>query len=199
MSVQKVNNARLLCLLLLLIVRIAPAAGAQERSIVLVNLFNNHWTSRVRLWAIDGGDTEAAPATPSLEARFLLLAAACDGAAGKLPPTQGGLELSRKSIAVTASGSNPDVNGTVLRLWELSGAGGACRVKLPAGAAKVTGVDLRGRPHGPAIDVNDGGFDVTLKAFAPASFLMEGLERRRRQDPTLTPAQSRRESTTPFS
>jgi len=45
-------------------------------------------------------------------------------------------------------------------------------VKLPTGTgAKVARqVDFRGRPRGSAIPVKDDSFELSMKAFAPASF-----------------------------
>jgi len=154
---------------------------------VFVNLFNNHWTtnfrlwnegtwtSRVRVWAVEGSDLAAALVTPSAEARFPLLAAMADGAAGKLPATQAGLEVARPGVLVTAFGPNPDDGELRLRLWEHAGQGGACQVRLPArlGAASTQPVDLRGQPLGASLPVQNGTFTVEMGAFAPASFLLK--------------------------
>jgi hypothetical protein len=154
---------------------------------VYVNLFNNQWTTnfrlwnagtwtaRVRVWAVEAAaDTEASLVTPSLEARYPLLAAMAQGHGGTQPRTQTGLELSRKGVLVTAFGANPDGAGTVLRLWELAGRSGTCRVQLPKGlrATSVQPVDLRGRPAGQAIPARGGALVCSLHAFAPASFIL---------------------------
>jgi len=96
---------------------------------VYVNLFNNQWTTnfrlwnagtwtaRVRIWAVAAAaDTEASLVTPSLEARYPLLATMAEGKGGTQPRTRTGLELSRKGVLVTAFGANPDGASTVLRL-----------------------------------------------------------------------------------
>jgi len=154
------------------------------RPVVFVNLFNNQWTTnfrlwnegtwtmRVRLWAFDQFDAESALVTPSLETRYPLQAAVAEGAAGTLPVTQKGLELSVPGVLVTAFGANPDGDGAVLRLWEYAGAGRSCRVHLPAGldVDAVQPVTLRGEPAGKPIPVKNGEFSVNLAAFAPASF-----------------------------
>jgi hypothetical protein len=155
---------------------------------VYINLFNNQWTTNfrlwnegivsanVRIWPIEKGTcSEAALITPSLETRFPLQSAVANGPAGSLPTTAMGLELSRRGFQVTAFGANPDGSGTVLRLWELAGQSGDCQVTLPSGmnVARVQPVDLRGRPTGAAIPVNDGRFTGPLQAFAPASFVLE--------------------------
>jgi len=160
---------------------------APRKSRAFINLFNNQWstnfrlwnagtwTSRVRLWSVAGSDSGKNLVVPSAEARFPLVAAIADGAAGKLPPSQTGLELSRPSVAVTAFGPNPDGNGILLRLWEQAGQAAPVRVQLPPATkvAVVRPVDLRGRPSGEAIPIISGGFTVWLEAFAPASFALE--------------------------
>lgn len=160
-----------------------------DKATAFVNLFNNQWTTnfrfwnsgtwtaRVRIWAINRYDADAALITPSLEARSPLLAVAADGVSGKLPPTQRGLELSRKGVQVTAFGDNPDGAGAILRLWELAGKSGPCRVSLPAGCDVriVQPANLRGEPDGKPIPIKNGAFTVNLKAFAPASFILKTL------------------------
>jgi hypothetical protein len=158
-----------------------------RRPTAFVNLFNNQfnsnfrlwnegtWTSRVRIWAIDRYDSEAALVTPSLEARFPLMAARTDGPPGPLPPARKGLELSRRGALVTAFGPNTDGAGTVLRIWEVAGRAGECIVHLPPGVQTqtVAPIDLRGQPCGTPIAVKDGAFLISLGASAPVSVLME--------------------------
>lgn len=163
-----------------------------RRPTVFFNLFNNQWTtnfrywnegtwtSRVRIWAADRSGAERALITPSLEARYPLLGVVGDGPAGPLPPVRRGLELSRKGVLVTAFGANPDGAGTVLRLWEYAGNSGSCSVRLPAGmdATSVQPVDLRGCPAGKPIAIKQGAFSASLKAFAPASFVIVASEKK---------------------
>ncbi|HNS20889.1 MAG TPA: glycoside hydrolase family 38 C-terminal domain-containing protein [Sedimentisphaerales bacterium] len=162
-----------------------------SRPIVFVNLFNNQWTTnfrlwnegtwtmRVRLWAFDRFDAQSSLITPSLETRYPLLAAAAEGKAGALPATRKGVELSSRGFLVTAFGPNPDGPGTVLRLWEYSGAGRSCWVHLPAGldVDTVHPVTLRGEPAGKPIPVKNGEFSVDLAAFAPASFVIPSISK----------------------
>lgn len=156
---------------------------------VYVNLFNNQWTtnfrlwteeawtSRVRIWAVRPESTpEAALVTPSLEARYPLVTAFADGDAGDGPAEAKGVELSERGSLVTAYGPNPDGAGTVLRLWELSGRSGPCRVTLPEGArfTRVQPVDLRGRSVGAPLGMDpEGRFTVSQRAFAPLSLVLE--------------------------
>jgi hypothetical protein len=132
------------------------------------------WSSRVRLWSVDGKNLESDLITPAWEARSPLKTALCDGPAGKLPPLQAGIELSRKGVLVTALGPNPDGEGTLLRLWEQAGEGGVCQVQLPEALRKVVlqPCDLRGRPQGKPIAPHDGRHEIPLAPFAPASFLL---------------------------
>jgi hypothetical protein len=157
-----------------------------KKAHVYVNLFNNQWTtnfrlwnsgtwtSRVRLWAFDRFEPEPALVTPSLEARFPLQAAVALRPGNQLPATQRGLELSRKGVLVTAFGVNPDGPGKVLRLWEYAGNPGPCRVHFPDDlqTKSVQPIDLRGRATGQPLPIKDGVLEVDLKAFAPASFLI---------------------------
>ncbi len=158
-----------------------------RRPNVFVNLYNNmwgtnfrqwiggSWKSRVRLWSFGDFENEADLITPSHESRTPLVAACANGPKGKLPLSQEGVKLSRKGVLVTAFGENPDGEGLVLRLWEQAGKGGECTVTLPLDIKiqTVHPCDLRGRPFGKPIDVNNGSFDVQLKHNAPASFLID--------------------------
>ena len=154
---------------------------------VYVNLFNNQWstnfrlwnqgtwTSRVRLWTVAGDDAAQNLVTPAEEARFPLCAVAADGPAGRLPSAQSGLELSRKGVAVTAFGPNPDGEGLVLRLWEQAGQSGDCRIQLPPGLhiEQAQPTDFRGSPIGEPVQVSNNHFSIPLRAFAPATFRLD--------------------------
>jgi hypothetical protein len=155
---------------------------------VYVNLYNNHWrtnfaswvgngspmTARVRLWAFNQFTSEAALYSPAMEARVPLGAARSTALPGQLPPTQAGLALSRKGVAVTAFGPNPDGAGTVLRVWEQGGVNGNCTLTLPAGVPfKIaTPVTLRGEKMGMPIKIEKGKLTFNLRAYAPASFVL---------------------------
>jgi hypothetical protein len=163
--------------------------GSRE-PVVFVNVFNNvwgtnfqqwtegTWQSRVRIWAVEGKGIEADLITPSWEARAPCKAAFFDGPAGTLPPSQSGIELSRKGVLVTAFGPNPDGEGMLFRLWEQAGEDGICRVRLPDGmeVKQAQPCDLRGRPRGEPLAVRDGSIEVPLTHFAPASLLLEPAE-----------------------
>ena len=155
---------------------------------VYVNLFNNQWTTnfrlwnegtwttRVRLWPIAAGaDNEAALVTPSLEARYPLLAAFVDAPAGAHPARARGLEVSNRGTLVTAFGANPDGPGTLLRVWELAGRTAVCDVRLPEGhrLTRVQPVDLRGRPQSEPRSLQDGAVRLPLRGFAPGSVVLE--------------------------
>jgi hypothetical protein len=78
-------------------------------------------------------------------------------------------------VLVTAFGGNPNGAGTLLRLWEQSGAGGSLTVTLPAGLkpAQAQPISLRGEKSGQPIPLIDGRLTFTLPAFAPASFILQ--------------------------
>ena len=148
---------------------------------VFVNLYNNEWntnfpewqggswTSRVRLWP----NTELN--VPSWEARLPLLAATADGPAGNLPATNTGITVSRPGTLVTAFGQNPDGPGIVLRIWEQNGQAGELTVTLPATAkcTTATPVNLRGEISGNPIAITAGKLTFPLRAYAPASFVLQ--------------------------
>ena len=153
---------------------------------VYINLYNNTWatnfrewwggtlTSTVRLWSYEQYNGESSVFTPAMEARVPLLSSRSSGKPGNLPVAQSGITLSRKGIAVTTFGKNPDGNGTLLRLWEESGASGSCEVTLPHGLKVSTAqpVDLRGCKTGKALAIRNGVFVFDAKGFAPASFIL---------------------------
>ncbi len=159
-----------------------------RHSRVYFNLFNNQWTtnfrlwnggtwtSRVRLWAVEGENTAQSLIVPAAAARAPLAAALASGPSGPLPPMQPGLEVSAAGTLVTAFGPNPDGSGTVLRLWECAGLGGPCEIHLPAGcqAATAQRVDLRGQSLGAPVAIRERRWNVTLEPFAPATFLLNG-------------------------
>jgi hypothetical protein len=155
---------------------------------VYINLYNNHWrtnfvawigngermSSRVRLWSFDRFNSESALYTPAMEARVPLKVSRSRSNPGTLPVTQSGISLSRKGIALTAFGPNPDGKGTILRLWEQGGVSGDVEVVLPAGAKFIsaTPVNLRGEKVGETVKIMDGKIRVGLKAYAPVSLIM---------------------------
>jgi hypothetical protein len=160
------------------------------KPVAFVNLYNNmwntnfplwiegSWSSRVRFWPIEAGKQSIAEnlAVQSWEARLPLLAAVADGPSGALPNVRSGLRLSRSGVLLTAFGTNPDGDaGTLLRIWDQSGASGRLDIELPPGflAAKARPVDLRGEKIGEPIDIASGKFSIDLEAFAPASFILE--------------------------
>jgi alpha-mannosidase len=160
-----------------------------KKPIVYVNLYNNQWntnyrywypgswSSRVRIWSFDSNTAkEQQMAVPALEARTPLQVVRSENSTGKLPAQQKGIELSRAGIVITAYGQDPDGNkGTLLRLWEQAGSGGMVSISLPAGKkfSKAKPVNLRGQVNGKSISIVNGKFNYTIKAFGPASFLLE--------------------------
>lgn len=155
---------------------------------VFVNIYNNmwntnfplwqegSWSERVRIWPV-AKQTQTVPnlVQNSWEARLPLLTGVSEGTVGKLPIKKEGIALSRRSILVTAFGENPDGNGTVLRLWEQGGTSGNLTVRLPKGSkyTKATAVNLRGEPMGKSFRIIEDKFVVDLKAYAPASYILQ--------------------------
>lgn len=158
-----------------------------DRANVYVNLFNNvwgtnfqqwiegSWSARVRLWAIGQSYRDDKMIVPSLEARYNCVAATAGGPGGQLPAQSTGVSVSRPGIMTTAFGPNPFGRGTILRLWETAGSGGTCTVTLPP-AMKIEQLqpcNLRGKIEGDPIKPTNGRFDLNIKPFAPASFIIE--------------------------
>ena len=157
-----------------------------EKSRVYVNLYNNQYatnfrewwggrlSSRVRLWTFAKYQTETSLYTPAMEARVPLSAAPASYKAGTLPPGQAGIVLSRKGIAVTAFGPNPDGPGTILRLWEQTGTSGEVTVTLPQryDGSQAIPVNLRGEKTGDPVSLASARLKFKMAAYAPVSFVL---------------------------
>jgi len=158
-----------------------------QRPYVFVNLFNNLWTTnfrfwnegrivaRIRMWAYGQYDAETSLIRPAMEARHDIVGGAGNGPAGPLPPVQTGVEVDRGGVFVSALGDNPDGAGTVLRLWELAGRSGDCRVRLPGKLARtvVQPINLRGEPQGAPLVIQNDSFVAPLERFAPYTVLLK--------------------------
>jgi hypothetical protein len=156
---------------------------------IFINLYNNHWrtnfaawigngermSSRVRIWSFDRYNTEETLYSPAMEARIPLKVSRSRSNPGQLPATQAGVSLSRKGIALTAFGPNPDGKGTILRLWEQSGKGGPVEIILPSGNnfTKATPVTLRGEKTGESKPILDRRIRIELNAYSPVSLILE--------------------------
>ncbi|MBI9018362.1 MAG: hypothetical protein JEZ07_14000 [Phycisphaerae bacterium] len=157
-----------------------------KKPVVFVNLYNNmwgtnfrqwisgSWSSCIRLWASSQYNSQASLISPANSSRMPLVAGFADGPKGNAPSYYEGLSLSRKGIAVTAFGDNPDGEGIVLRLWEQAGKSGICTVRLPADMviSNIEMCDLRGRPIAKSIKMENNQFDVQINANAPVSFII---------------------------
>lgn len=154
---------------------------------VFVNLYNNMWNTNFALWQ-DGSWTENVRVWPlgkgsetisnliknGWETRLPLLTGLADGAPGKLPLNKSGIAVSEPGVLITAFGENPDGKGTVLRLWEQAGKSGALTLTLPGKQyAKAVPVNLRSEVVGKAISIANGKFNCNIKAFGPASFILQ--------------------------
>ncbi len=159
-----------------------------KKPYIYLNLYNNHWRTnfpawigngqrmeaRVRIWSFNNYNTESSLFTPAMETRVPLKAAFSEVKNGNLPVTQSGIILSRKGVALTAFGPNPDGDGLILRLWEQAGISGACTVIFPEGMNIdiIQPVDLRGSIIGNPMEVTNGKFTFDLAAYSPASFVI---------------------------
>jgi hypothetical protein len=157
-----------------------------QKPTAFVNLYNNmwntnfplwqdgSWSSRVRIWPV-AKDIRIPQdlAVRSWEARTPLLTAKVEASSNQLPATQTGVAVSRPGVLVTAFGENPDGKGTVLRVWDQSGESGDLTVSVPGAFKTATPVDLRGENPGKPLPVRDGKLVFPLKAWAPASFILE--------------------------
>jgi alpha-mannosidase len=156
---------------------------------IYLNLYNNHWrtnfpawigngqrmSARVRIWTFDTFAIESLLYTPSMETRVPLQVACSKVKNGKLPVTQQGISFSRKGVALSAFGPNPDGDGIVLRVWEQGGVSGNLEIILPSVAKFTTAqpVNLRGEKLGEPVKITDGRLSFNLHAYAPASFILE--------------------------
>ncbi|TNF74276.1 MAG: hypothetical protein EP302_03080 [Bacteroidetes bacterium] len=158
-----------------------------EKPSVYFNLFNNQWTTnyrfwnegkwtyRFRIWSYDQYDAATSLITPSLEMRYPVQTGSANASRGTLPTQRRGLSVSRPGVLVTAFGSNPDGEGTLLRVWEQAGVSGKLAVELPEGSrfATATPVNLRGEKTEKSLQIRDSRLVFELGAFAPASFILE--------------------------
>jgi hypothetical protein len=156
------------------------------KPLALVSMFNNIWTinfpywiqgslsSRVRIWATENlNDTSLV--NNAMEARNPVLVGISDGQAGKLPATAAGLELSRKGVNLVSFISNPDGNGSLIRLWEQSGLSDTLTIQFPEGSSftRATPVNLRGEIIGNPVALTDHKLKFFIHAYAPVSFVLE--------------------------
>ncbi len=160
-----------------------------QKPYIYLNLYNNHWrtnfpawvgkgqkmSARVRIWTFDVFNTESSLYTPATETRVPLWAACSKVKNGKLPLAQQGISFSRKGVALTSFGTNPDGEGTLLRVWEQGGKSGVLDINLPQGATFNTAmpVNLRGEKIGEAFLIKEGKLSFDLKAYAPVSFILK--------------------------
>jgi len=155
---------------------------------VYVNLYNNQWgtnftewiegsfSSTFFVWCSEGYDPEKSLVTPSEETRVPLKGVYFDGEKGELPLVQEGISLSRKGILITAFGANRDGEGTILRLWEVSGKEGLCKITLPEGNTFKTAspCNLRGESIGrEAIIISGNSFENYIGANQPVTFILK--------------------------
>lgn len=160
-----------------------------QKPYLYLNLYNNHWrtnfpawigigqrmSARVTIRTFEKFSPESALYTPGMETRVPLQVACSKVKHGKLPVMQQGISLSRKGVALTAFGPNPDGQGTLLRVWEQGGISGQLEVTLPSGAKfkNALPVNLRGEKIGAPIQIMEGKLSLDLHAYAPVSFILK--------------------------
>ncbi len=154
---------------------------------VYINLFNNQWgtnftewiegsfSSRFYIWSYPKYDAQETFIVPSEETRVPLKGAYYDGPKGDAPIKQHGIVLSKKGVAVTAFGKNRDGDGILLRLWEQTGEGGSCEVKLPKGSnfKRAFACNLRGEVLGIGLTISNNKFQTNIKSNQPLSFILK--------------------------
>ena len=160
--------------------------------VLFANLYNNQWNTNfplwvdgswsatIRLWPVaNGASEEESLFTPGWELRQDFITGYANGSAGSLATSSQGLSLSRKGIRLTAFCPNPDaeqgVKGTLLRVWEQSGQSGEVELTLPAAlhVTRAQPVTLRGEKNGKPLKIRNGKLVFTVKAYAPASFVLD--------------------------
>ena len=155
---------------------------------VYANLYNNQWgtnftewiegsfSSTFYIWNYDAYNSEESFITPSEETRIPLYGMYFDGKKGGLPPSQGGISLSRKGVLLTAFGENRDGEGTILRLWEQAGNGGICNIILSEGSGfkKANLCNLRGEIiSNTEINILKNSFEIMIGANQPVSLILK--------------------------
>jgi len=155
---------------------------------VYVNLYNNQWgtnftewiegsfSSTFFIWCSEKYDSEKSFITPSEETRVPLHAVYYDGEKGGIPLMQEGISLSRKGILITAFGTNMDGEGIILRLWEVSGKEGLCKITLPEGSNFTTALpcNLRGESTGEdEVAISGNAFDTYVGANQPVTYILK--------------------------
>jgi glycosyl hydrolase family 38 len=154
---------------------------------IFANLYNTQWgtnftewiegsfSSTFYIWDFMNYDPEESLLTPGEETRVPLQGAYFEGKKGSLPLTNTGISIDRKGVLVTAYGKNRDGDDSILRLWELAGKSGQCKVTLPGGCNFQTAYpcNLRGEIISKnGIEISNNAFKFFLGANKPASFIL---------------------------
>jgi alpha-mannosidase len=156
-----------------------------KKANVFFNLFNNQWSTNFTewiegswsahfyLWPFKKYDPATSLVVPSEDFMTPFYAALASGPAGKSPLASGGVEVSEKSVAVTAFGPMEKEGGVLLRLWETAGRTVNCEVKLPEGSYRsATPVNLRNQKTGKAIPVKNGKFSIECPGNRPVTVVL---------------------------
>ncbi len=159
-----------------------------RKSTVFVNLYNTqwgtnftewidgNWSAKIYIWPVSDYNNESGLITPMEETRQPLSGFYIDEAAGKLPTTKQGVNLSKKGIIVTSFAPLSDTKKYRLRLWEMAGNAGICEIELPDRQfTKATLANLRDEPlvANPPIAIKNNKLTIEVKPNQPVTLLLE--------------------------
>ena len=67
-----------------------------------------------------------------------------------------------------------NASGDLLRLWEQAGKDSNCKIELPQAKKYkwAQPINLRGELNGEKVAIQNSAFEIELKAYQPASFLL---------------------------
>ena len=155
---------------------------------VYINMYNTQWgtnftewiegsfSSKMYLWSYGSYDAEKSFITPSEETRVPLKGVFYDGPKGKHEVMQEGISLSSKGVLVTALRRSTYGDGIELRLWELAGKSGLCKINL-TGKSTFSRA-YRSNLRGEIIDdvgtkISNNSFQCMIQANQPVSFILK--------------------------
>ncbi len=157
-----------------------------QKANVYFNLYNNQWSTnftewiegswsaRFYVWPFRNYDPASSLAVPAEDFSTPFQSIIASGKGGNLPLLYHGIEVSHKSISVTAFAPHLESEGYLLRLWESAGKTENIEVSLPEGSnfRRATPVDLRGRNSGESIPVKNGKLSLVCQANRPVTLVL---------------------------
>jgi hypothetical protein len=153
---------------------------------VYFNVFNNQWStnftewiegswsSSFYIWPVNNYSNETSVVTPSEEQRMPLLAAYSNYSDRSVPVMQKGIEVSMKSIQLTAFKPWKEKDTYLLRIWEQAGEQGQCQLHLPESLSvkSAVPVNLRGEVIGDSVEIKNNILKVDVTQWKPYSFVL---------------------------